>query len=76
MSATTNREIDGQIPNYPSLPPQLVCQLHNVTMHVSIFISFAYDNRVMLVCLQSKFIELECLLIFRQMLKQMKCMLK
>ncbi|GAU32060.1 hypothetical protein TSUD_214150 [Trifolium subterraneum] len=29
VSATTNREIDGQIPNYPSLPPQLICQLHN-----------------------------------------------
>ncbi|AES70845.1 putative transcription factor ARF family [Medicago truncatula] len=36
VSATTNREIDGQIPNYPSLPPQLVCQLHNVTMHADV----------------------------------------
>lgn len=35
VAATTNRDIDGQIPNYPSLPPQLICQLHNVTMHVS-----------------------------------------
>ncbi|XP_057442079.1 auxin response factor 8-like [Lotus japonicus] len=33
VSATTNREIDGHIPNYPSLPPQLICQLHNLTMH-------------------------------------------
>nr|KYP76045.1 Auxin response factor 8 [Cajanus cajan] len=36
VAATTNREIDGHIPNYPSLPPQLICQLHNVTMHVDI----------------------------------------
>ncbi|AES99073.1 putative transcription factor ARF family [Medicago truncatula] len=36
VSATTNREIDGQIPNYPSLPPQLICQLHNVTMHADV----------------------------------------
>ncbi|OQU84427.1 hypothetical protein SORBI_3004G051900 [Sorghum bicolor] len=25
--------MEAQIPNYPSLPPQLICQLHNVTMH-------------------------------------------
>ncbi|KAK4409387.1 Auxin response factor 8 [Sesamum angolense] len=34
VAATTNKEVDAQIPNYPSLPPQLICQLHNVTMHV------------------------------------------
>ncbi|CAN0913860.1 Auxin response factor 8 [Linum grandiflorum] len=34
--ATTNKEIDGQIPNYPSLPPQLICQLHNLTMHADV----------------------------------------
>lgn len=28
--------MEAQIPNYPSLPPQLICQLHNVTMHVSL----------------------------------------
>ncbi|KAK7246918.1 hypothetical protein RIF29_41789 [Crotalaria pallida] len=33
VAASTNREVDGHMPNYPSLPPQLVCQLHNVTMH-------------------------------------------
>jgi hypothetical protein len=27
--------MEAQIPNYPSLPPQLMCQLHNVTIHVS-----------------------------------------
>ncbi|KAJ4844693.1 Auxin response factor 8 [Turnera subulata] len=36
VAATTNREVDGHIPNYPSLPPQLICQLHNVTMHADI----------------------------------------
>ncbi|KAI7734746.1 hypothetical protein M8C21_002999 [Ambrosia artemisiifolia] len=29
VAATTNKEIHGHIPNYPNLPPQLICQLHN-----------------------------------------------
>ncbi|KAJ8506649.1 hypothetical protein OPV22_007535 [Ensete ventricosum] len=33
VAASTNKEVDGHIPNYPNLPPQLICQLHNVTMH-------------------------------------------
>lgn len=36
VAASTNKEMESQIPNYPSLPPQLICQLHNVTMHVSL----------------------------------------
>ncbi|CAL1403013.1 unnamed protein product [Linum trigynum] len=36
VAISTNREVDAQIPNYPSLPPQLICQLHNVTMHADI----------------------------------------
>ncbi|KAI3712750.1 hypothetical protein L1987_71315 [Smallanthus sonchifolius] len=36
VAATTNKEIDVHIPNYPSLPPQLMCQLHNVTMHADV----------------------------------------
>ncbi|CAH1413766.1 unnamed protein product [Lactuca virosa] len=36
VAATTNKEIDSHIPNYPSLPPQLICQLHNVTMHADV----------------------------------------
>ncbi|KAF5475092.1 hypothetical protein F2P56_006935 [Juglans regia] len=36
VAASTNREVDAHIPNYPSLPPQLICQLHNVTMHADI----------------------------------------
>ncbi|CAM0909409.1 unnamed protein product [Alopecurus aequalis] len=33
VAASTNKEIESQIPNYPNLPAQLICQLHNVTMH-------------------------------------------
>ncbi|CAL5041332.1 unnamed protein product [Urochloa decumbens] len=33
VAASTNKEMESQIPNYPNLPPQLICQLHNVTMH-------------------------------------------
>ncbi|GMI93593.1 auxin response factor 8 [Hibiscus trionum] len=36
VAATTNKEVDAHIPNYPSLPPQLFCQLHNVTMHADV----------------------------------------
>ncbi|XP_044503931.1 auxin response factor 6-like isoform X2 [Mangifera indica] len=36
VAASTNKEVDAHIPNYPSLPPQLVCQLHNVTMHADV----------------------------------------
>ncbi|XP_071706608.1 auxin response factor 8-like isoform X1 [Rutidosis leptorrhynchoides] len=36
VAATTNKEVDAHIPNYPTLPPQLICQLHNVTMHADV----------------------------------------
>ncbi|OIW20956.1 hypothetical protein TanjilG_26497 [Lupinus angustifolius] len=36
VAATTNREIDGYIPNYPSLPPQLICQVHNIRMYADV----------------------------------------
>ncbi|XAR52824.1 hypothetical protein NMG60_11021113 [Bertholletia excelsa] len=36
VAASTNKEVDAHVPNYPSLPPQLICQLHNVTMHVNV----------------------------------------
>ncbi|KAM5587579.1 auxin response factor 6 [Rosa sericea] len=36
VAASTNKEVDSHIPNYPSLPPQLICQLHNVTMHADV----------------------------------------
>lgn len=42
VAATTNKEVDGHIPNYPSLPAQLICQLHNVTMHVGYILNRAY----------------------------------
>nr|CAD1844635.1 unnamed protein product [Ananas comosus var. bracteatus] len=34
--ASTNKEVEGHIPNYPNLPPQLICQLHNVTMRADV----------------------------------------
>ncbi|KAF8413533.1 hypothetical protein HHK36_001524 [Tetracentron sinense] len=36
VAASTNKEVNAHIPNYPSLPPQLFCQLHNVTMHADV----------------------------------------
>ncbi|XXG66005.1 hypothetical protein AAC387_Pa05g3568 [Persea americana] len=36
VAASTNKEVDTHIPNYPGLPPQLICQLHNVTMHADV----------------------------------------
>ncbi|KAM5558345.1 hypothetical protein ABKV19_020178 [Rosa sericea] len=36
VAATTNKQVDAHIPNYPALPPQLICQLHNVTMHADV----------------------------------------
>ncbi|KAJ8762653.1 hypothetical protein K2173_010674 [Erythroxylum novogranatense] len=36
VAASTNKEVDAHIPNYPSLPLQLFCHLHNVTMHADV----------------------------------------
>ncbi|KAJ8513374.1 hypothetical protein OPV22_003808 [Ensete ventricosum] len=36
VAASTNKEVEGHIPNYPSLQPQLLCQLHNVTLHADV----------------------------------------
>ncbi|XP_077247030.1 auxin response factor 12-like [Tasmannia lanceolata] len=36
VAASTNKVVDEHIPNYPNLPPQLICQLHNVTMHADV----------------------------------------
>ncbi|KAL6547335.1 UDP-glucose 6-dehydrogenase 3 [Orobanche minor] len=33
VAVSTNKEVDTQIPNYPSLLPHLICQLHNMRMH-------------------------------------------
>ncbi|KAJ6707322.1 AUXIN RESPONSE FACTOR 4-RELATED [Salix viminalis] len=44
VAATTNKEIDAHIPNYPSLPPQLICQLHNVTMHADVETDEVYSQ--------------------------------
>ncbi|KAF9620691.1 hypothetical protein IFM89_013991 [Coptis chinensis] len=36
VAASTNKEVDAHFPNYPSLPPQLICLLHNITMHADV----------------------------------------
>ncbi|XP_022012442.1 auxin response factor 8 isoform X1 [Helianthus annuus] len=36
VAATTNKEIEAHMPNYPTLPPQLICQLHSVTMQADV----------------------------------------
>ncbi|EEC78229.1 hypothetical protein OsI_17874 [Oryza sativa Indica Group] len=36
VAASTNKEVEGHIPNYPNLPAQLICQLHDVTMHADV----------------------------------------
>ncbi|KAK1391646.1 Auxin response factor [Heracleum sosnowskyi] len=33
VAISTNRTATSQIPNYPNLPSQLLCQVHNVTLH-------------------------------------------
>jgi len=36
VAVSTSKEVEGQIPSYPNLPPQLICQLHDVTMHADV----------------------------------------
>ncbi|KAL3849060.1 hypothetical protein ACJIZ3_010942 [Penstemon smallii] len=36
VAASTNKAVDATTPNYPGLAPQLICQLHNVTMHADV----------------------------------------
>ncbi|CAA3010497.1 auxin response factor 6-like isoform X2 [Olea europaea subsp. europaea] len=36
VTASTNKEVDATSPSYPGLSPQLICQLHNVTMHADV----------------------------------------
>ncbi|CAL5029476.1 unnamed protein product [Urochloa decumbens] len=33
VAATTKKRPNSRIPNYPSLPSQLLCQVHNITLH-------------------------------------------
>lgn len=70
VAASTNKEVDAHIPNYPNLSPQLICQLHNVTMHVSM-IHFA--SALSLFVGSYDFFSY---VINRQMWRQMKYMLK
>ena len=50
VAVSTNKEVDAQMPNYQSLPAQLICQLHNVTMHVSCLTSGSLRYSFELVC--------------------------
>ncbi|CAA6655791.1 unnamed protein product [Spirodela intermedia] len=36
VSVSTNKEVEGRLPNYPNLSPQLICQLHDATMHADV----------------------------------------
>eukprot|EP01018_Ginkgo_biloba_P020023 Gb_10930 [translate_table: standard] len=36
VAVSTQKVADTHIPNYPNLPPQLICQLHNVTLHADV----------------------------------------
>jgi hypothetical protein len=36
VAATTRKTPNSRIPNYPSLSSQLLCQVHNITLHVSV----------------------------------------
>ncbi|GLJ24266.1 hypothetical protein SUGI_0462730 [Cryptomeria japonica] len=36
VAASTQKAVETHIPNYPNLPSQLICQLHNVTMHADV----------------------------------------
>ncbi|CAD5171024.1 unnamed protein product [Musa acuminata subsp. malaccensis] len=35
-AASTNKEVESHFPNYPSLLPQLLCRLHNVTLRADV----------------------------------------
>jgi hypothetical protein len=36
VAASTQKEADAHIPNYPNLPSRLVCHLENVTLHADL----------------------------------------
>jgi auxin response factor len=47
VAVSTRRSATTQVPNYPNLPSQLMCQVHNVTLHVRQSFSFAsYPNKL------------------------------
>lgn len=80
VSVSTKRMLTSQVPNYPNLPSQLMCQVHNVTLHVcDLFINFCITKG--LVCqLRLKILLAMSVFIFvlfdSQTQKQMKFILK
>lgn len=75
VAVSTNRTATSQIPNYPNLPPQLLCQVHNVTMHVCALrnISVNYPQNSMEVWL---IFSLECFAVNRRIKRLMRFMPK
>lgn len=42
VAVSTKRTATSQIPNYPNLPSQLLCQVQNVTLHVCVLSDFLF----------------------------------
>ncbi|KAL3522748.1 hypothetical protein ACH5RR_015582 [Cinchona calisaya] len=47
VAASTNKEVDVHIPNYPRLSPQLICQLHNGTTLADVETDEVYAQRTL-----------------------------
>lgn len=48
VAASTQKEADAHIPNYPSIPPRLVCLLDNVTLHADLDTDEVYAQMTLL----------------------------
>ena len=75
---STKRTTTSQIPNYPNLPFQLMCQVQNVTLHVRAFVdsySVFLDHPVNYSCSEES-VAFPFINIFRLTKIQMKSMLK
>jgi hypothetical protein len=53
VAATTKKIPNSRIPNYPSLPSQLLCQVHNITLHVGVNDTNSVPNVCVVLCLYS-----------------------
>jgi hypothetical protein len=48
VAASTQKEADARIPNYPNLPPRLICSLDNVTLHADTETDEVYAQMVLI----------------------------
>ncbi|KAG0605997.1 hypothetical protein M758_9G104900 [Ceratodon purpureus] len=48
VAVSTQKEADAHIPNYPNLPPRLICSLDNVTLHADIETDEVYAQMVLI----------------------------